>query len=581
MNMNINQLVERLKDVPDNALFGYVQDPKLQVPSVLALAEISRRQQIRAAAPQPQMQGPQPTVADQVISANQGIGALPQAQQMPQAPMQMAQAPQMVDQGMASLPLPDTMYGEQSMAAGGIVAFDEGGEVPSYKLGGLTEDDIAYQQALQGVELPSWARTGLDYTALLPYTLGKKGIGYLKGRQPVFDPEQGKYVLQRDFGKEQDRRTKTKEFLEKEAEAQLSDPAYRAGVNKIASERDNALAMAANKGIPTEGQGLKTLANTQRGGANTTANADTGSDRGQPSRNARGELVFNPVTVDDDGYGELMPDQRGMRDYAAEYKAELGDDPNRAAMQERLDRMEARTAKEEERAPAMALVEAGLGIIEGAQPRPGEAAPSLFTALGRGGVQGLKSLAAAKERVNNAREKQFEIADRMAQAQRAVQLAALNYGAESKRADDQTRRAVGLAKQADKARAAEFNAKGEYDAIKDKLTFQLENAKINQMAQYYNRPPAEIQLIDKLAKESGISFGEAFEKIQGLKRSGSSGIDEDTIVRAYAKDRADGTIEPSVSYAAYKAQFTGGVLTGGGTLVKDKSGKMVYQPQSN
>jgi hypothetical protein len=34
------------------------------------------------------------------------------------------------------------------------------------------------------------------------------------------------------------------------------------------------------------------------------------------------------------------------------------------------------------------------------------------------------------------------------------------------------------------------------------------------MAQYYNRPPAEIQLIDKLAKESGISFGEAFEKVK-------------------------------------------------------------------
>jgi hypothetical protein len=419
--------------------------------------------------------------------------------------MQMAQAPQMVDQGMASLPLPDTMYGEQSMAAGGIVAFDEGGEVPSYKLGGLTEDDIAYQQALQGVELPSWARTGLDYTALLPYTLGKKGIGYLKGRQPVFDPEQGKYVLQRDFGKEQDRRTKTKEFLEKEAEAQLSDPAYRAGVNKIASERDNALAMAANKGIPTEDQGLKTLANTQRGGANTTA--DTGSGRGQPSRNARGELVFNPVTVDDAGYGELMPDQRGMRDYAAEFKSELGDDPARAAMKERLAGMEAKALKEEAQSPWMALAEAGFGIAGG---------QSQFAAqnIAEGGKQGIKALTESKDRLRKAEERRFELESKVAQAERAEQLAAINYGADSKRADDQTRRAVGLAKQADKARAAEFNAKGEYDAVKDKLTFQLENAKINQMAQYYNRPPAEIQLIDKLAKESGISFGEAFEKVK-------------------------------------------------------------------
>jgi hypothetical protein len=141
MYSNINQLVDRLKDVPDNALFGYVQDPKLQVPSVLALAEISRRQQIRAAnASQPQMQGPQPTVADQVISANQGIGALPQAQQMPQAPMQMAQAPQMLDQGMASLPLPDDMYSEESYANGGIVAFDEGGDATEKRKKQAEED---------------------------------------------------------------------------------------------------------------------------------------------------------------------------------------------------------------------------------------------------------------------------------------------------------------------------------------------------------------------------------------------------------------------------------------------------------
>jgi hypothetical protein len=507
MNMNINQLVERLKDVPDNALFGYVQDPKLQVPSVLALAEISRRQQIRAAAPQPQMQGPQPTVADQVISANQGIGALPQAQQMPQAPMQMAQAPQMVDQGMASLPLPDTMYGEQSMAAGGIVAFDEGGEVPSYKLGGLTEDDIAYQQALQGVELPSWARTGLDYTALLPYTLGKKGIGYLKGRQPVFDPEQGKYVLQRDFGKEQDRRTKTKEFLEKEAEAQLSDPAYLAGVNKFASERDNALAMAANKGIPTEDQGLKTLANTQRGGANTTANADTGSGRGQPSRNARGELVFNPVTVDDAGYGELMPDQRGMRDYAAEFKSELGDDPARAAMKERLAGMEAKALKEEAQSPWMALAEAGFGIAGG---------QSQFAAqnIAEGGKQGIKALTESKDRLRKAEERRFELESKVAQAERAEQLAAINYGADSKRADDQSRRAVGLAKQADKARAAEFNAKGKYDAVKDKLSFDLEERRIDQMAKAYNKKPAEIQMIERYAESAGITFDQAAEKLK-------------------------------------------------------------------
>ena len=329
--------------------------------------------------------------------------------------------------------------------------------------------------------------------------------------------------------------------------------ATREGINQLVSDATapQSAFMDRMVDIPTADKGVKSIGGKKAVTEKVMADAAAGSGRGRPSRNARGDLVFDQVTVDDAGYAELMPDQRGMSDYASEFKSELGEDAGRAAMKDRLAKMQATGEKEAERAPWMALAEAGLGMAAG---------QSQFAIqnIAAGGIRGIRSFAEARDNLRKAEERRFELESKVAQAERAEQLAAINYGADSKRADDQNRRAVGLAKQADKARAAEFNAKGKYDAIKDKYQFDLEERRINEMAKAYNKKPAEIQLIERYAASKNIPFDEALEVVTGLKRSGSSGIDEDTIVRAYAKDRADGTIEPSVSYAAYKAQFTGG-----------------------
>jgi len=133
--MNIAQLSEQLKDVPQNRLIDYARNPNSVVPQFLALAEIQRRQHL-AASPQP----PAATVAEDVLAqaAPQQVPQMPpqmppqMAPQMPpQAPPQMAPqmpSPQMVQQlpenqpGVAQLPtgMP------QGMASGGIVAFAGG-----------------------------------------------------------------------------------------------------------------------------------------------------------------------------------------------------------------------------------------------------------------------------------------------------------------------------------------------------------------------------------------------------------------------------------------------------------------------
>lgn len=99
--MNIAQLSEQLKDVPQAKLIDYAKNPNSMVPQFLALAEIQRRQTLMRAMP---AQAPQSSVADDIMAQ---------------------EAPRM--SGVAQLPT-RAMFTEQGMAGGGIVAFADGGD---------------------------------------------------------------------------------------------------------------------------------------------------------------------------------------------------------------------------------------------------------------------------------------------------------------------------------------------------------------------------------------------------------------------------------------------------------------------
>lgn len=628
--MNIVKLQAQLQKVPDQALIGYVQNPDGQVPSYLALAELTRRKEMRSSAA-PQQPAPTQTVADQTIAETQ--------------PMQ----------GVAALPVPEQMFNPESYASGGIVAFDEGGDVgtgmtfsmrnhygqamndpesqamskmlwdqmgrkyaanpkfnastqdPSaqplvdylnsfrtknsnalqggdlnlntasglgmaeggevkrfYQGGmpGLSEDDVAYQEALRQAELPSWMRTGLDYTAFLPYTLGKKGIDYLKGRQPVYDAEQGKYVLQRDLPPVDTKAAEDAAFkarmdrgLKERADYVQANPQVAAPQVAVAPPKPNAQAAFPGPYAPNanpeaiaerQAELLKNRFAPPAGTAVATKPASVGSPLGI------GALAYKPYQTDTAGFDALMPEQRSMRDYAAEFKGELGDDPGRAAMKERLAKMQATGEKEAERAPWMALAEAGLGMAAGRSQ-------FALQNIAEGGKQGLKSFAESRDNLRKAEERRFELESKVAQAERAEQLAAINYGADSKRYDDQNRRAIGLAKQADLAREKEVNARMEYESKKDKLTLDLENKKINQMAKAYNKTPAEIQLIERYAKSAGISFDQAAERLKfGVQDMKSN----DAIAKILVSANPDLVNDPKQLAAAiknYQQAMGGGV----------------------
>ena len=126
--MNIVKLQNELKSVPDDALIGYVQNPTGQVPSYLALSELQRRKEMRDK--YQTQQAPETSVAEDLAAPKpQGIAAIPQQAAAPVA-----------EPGVAGLPVPDTMFNEKAMAAGGIVAFDDGGYVNPSLYGGPVQE---------------------------------------------------------------------------------------------------------------------------------------------------------------------------------------------------------------------------------------------------------------------------------------------------------------------------------------------------------------------------------------------------------------------------------------------------------
>ena len=122
---NPNTLMADLRMMPDQQLFQYAQmhknDPYI---FPMVFQESNARKKLRAA--QNIQAPPAPKVVDQNLQE--------MAQPMPE------------EQGIATLPAPNM----QNMAGGGIVAFDDGGEVPGYKTGGTPGDEV-FEQAFKKV----------------------------------------------------------------------------------------------------------------------------------------------------------------------------------------------------------------------------------------------------------------------------------------------------------------------------------------------------------------------------------------------------------------------------------------------
>jgi hypothetical protein len=150
--MNLIKIQNELKNVPDEALVGYVQNPTGHVPTYLALSELQRRKEMRSSyqANKPEDK----TVAEDLVQESQpGIAALPEGQPMMQAMQPPPEMPmeQMAQGGLAELDTGD-MYDENNYANGGIVAFGKGG-IADDLYGDMYSSDLERAIALKQYEL--------------------------------------------------------------------------------------------------------------------------------------------------------------------------------------------------------------------------------------------------------------------------------------------------------------------------------------------------------------------------------------------------------------------------------------------
>jgi hypothetical protein len=141
--MNILEIEDIIKGLPDQALMQEAQAPSGQMPQFLVVSEIQRRADMRKRFQNQQQEMPQGTIAQQIVQG--GIASM--GNQQPIQPMPQQGMPQgMPPQGMPPMPpqgmpmqqqppmmppmSPPMMPPAQGMAAGGVVRMREGEDVP-------------------------------------------------------------------------------------------------------------------------------------------------------------------------------------------------------------------------------------------------------------------------------------------------------------------------------------------------------------------------------------------------------------------------------------------------------------------
>jgi hypothetical protein len=503
--MNINRLQAQLQRVPDQALIGYVQNPDGQVPSFLALAELTRRKQIRNAGQEQGQQAPTQTVAEQTVAET---------------------AP-----GIAQLPVPDTMFNEESYANGGIVSFagltgssvmldDPDGKQKEiarqyteakkkFLAGRMGRDDyynLAAKLKDESDQLISSAGNKESGVAPLSSTqiynraaqdsfLGKglnavgsavsdanslmqRGAGYvydqaasiptgimesIKDQQYVYNPATDGAIRVGDKRVQDARANQLKKNIGFDVEGATAAPdmynQLRSGPRSAASFLDNLPSSEAFSTINPQSSMTRDAPPNAPTGIPTRAFTPT--DFSVPDISAR------EVTFDRKAFDALKESPVSAEAEMARYKSMIGENEGLAALKGRLSGMEAKAAKEEEQAPWLALTKAGLAIAAGKSQFP-------LQNIAEGAGVGISDYAAAKSRLADREEKRFDIQSRLSQAERAEQVAAATFGENSAQHVKAQNRAADLAALSAKTTIETTNASNALTAeaanLKNKLT---------------------------------------------------------------------------------------------------------------
>jgi hypothetical protein len=403
--MNIVKLQNQLKSIPVETLIKYVQGMNPEVPSYLALAEIKNRKDMESKYASQNQQAPEKSVAEDLTQApdQSGLAMLagnPMGNSAPQMPQG---APTMsADQGVASLDTGD-MFNEQNFAGGGIVAFDDGGEV-DYAGGGMVAfgpgGDVAskrYQAALEDSYLsPGSLYAGAKDLLGMPFQYGW-----------TTDPVTGKLVRKKDiegmtpsldaYRKAAQLRKQgllaEADTLEKVAASPQVNRPGLAGIDTSTAEpgmtftRDELANITQSQNFPT----VKTEAPPPPRATQTAADEEGLASLYSPikDRSAEIDALIRPT--------EGMAEERMAR-----YQKMVGDLPNKDKLEALVQKYETGAAEQERTAPWMALAKAGFSMAGGKSP-------FAIQNLAEGAQAGLADYVQARDRLEKLRDKQIDV----------------------------------------------------------------------------------------------------------------------------------------------------------------------------
>ena len=491
--MNIIKLQNMLRGVPDDALIGYVQNPQGEVPSYLALSELQRRKDTRAK--YEAQQAPESSVAEDLgQKAMPDQGGLAMLAGQPQM--------QMEDQGVAGLPVPDDMYQDQNFAGGGIVAFADGG---TSRLGdyfsNLRAKNLAKEDINKQLNALISERARLKYDFFTPLTAEQKEA-------------QDKTLPQIDA---------------MIAELQAKKSGVPAATTKPSGPRVDTTE------LPKSFTGIGET--TQFGPSTTAINQMSPPPTAPTAKPSGPDLggLYQPLTDYSKDYAALYQDPAGMAEKEmARYRALIGEDKMRPQLEEKLKKMEERSAKAEEQAPYMALIRAGFGMAAGKSP-------FALQNLAEGATMGLEDYNKAKDKLEASRDKQFDLQARLAQAKRAEDVAAATFGSQSEqfiKAQNQANKLAELSYKTNREAANQKNKIDAFDSVQKGKYYDASAEESRAKAGYYSEkgPGGEItekQLFDKYMATGGDLIHGSFEEFKRKNLPKAIPLDINNIVNKY------------------------------------------------
>ena len=462
--MNIVKLQNELKSIPINTLIQYVQGANPEVPSYLALAEIKNRKDMETKYAAQNQKAPESSVAEDLTQApNQsGLQMLAGNPMGNQVPQDMP-----ADPGVAGLPIPDQMFSGQGMAAGGIVAFDDGGDV-NYAGGGMVAfgpgGDVAskkYQALLED----SYLSPGSLYAG------AKDLLGMPFQYRVAYDPTTDKYMSRRAL----EGNTPNLDKYRKAAELRKQG---------LLAEADTLEKAAASPQVNRKG--LASIdTSTAEPGMTFTRDELANITQSQNFPSVKTEVPPAPkatqVAADEEGLASLYspvkdrsaeidalirPTEGMAEERMARYQKMVGDLPNKDKLEALVQKYETGAAEQERMAPWMALAKAGFSMAGGKSP-------FAIQNLAEGAQAGLADYVQARDRLEKLRDKQIDVQYKLDNAAYERKRAAAESGLKSedyqqakndearlKKVDYQTNRE--LQNQKNKINAYEAQSKDKY-----------------------------------------------------------------------------------------------------------------------